>query len=266
MQLYELLEELRENVLHDRSDRVAGSDDYLWSDKTLVRYIDQAQRRLARRALVLRDAITPKCCQFTTNTTVDGLGMNKYDLDDSVIAVLSCRMTGDTADLARASHSAFDTYRVPDTYFFDPSSLSALPPGKPLAYDTDESLVFASDGELSTVSLRIYPAPDAAHAGVVGNMRVIRMPLAHLTMDAMKAIPEVPEALHLDMLDWAAYLALRKVDVDAGDAARAEEFRERFEATVAEARQEMMRKEFQPAVWSFGRNGFTWERDGQGGY
>ena len=55
MNLGELLQELRCNVLHDRSDQVAGGSDYLWSDETLVRYIDEAHRRFARRSWIIRD-------------------------------------------------------------------------------------------------------------------------------------------------------------------------------------------------------------------
>ena len=51
MNLGDLLEELRENILHDRSDRIAGDTDQLWSDRTLVRYINEAERKMAREAL-----------------------------------------------------------------------------------------------------------------------------------------------------------------------------------------------------------------------
>ena len=62
------------------------------------------------------------------------------------------------------------------------------------------------------------------------------------------------------MLDWAAYLALRIVDVDAGMPSRANEFRASFEDHVKNARNSAMRKLFAPLQWGFGRNGFTWER------
>ena len=59
MNLGDLIEELRENILHDRSDRVEGSeDDQLWSDKTLVRYINEAQTRFAKKTTCLRSKIT----------------------------------------------------------------------------------------------------------------------------------------------------------------------------------------------------------------
>jgi len=62
------------------------------------------------------------------------------------------------------------------------------------------------------------------------------------------------------MLDWAAYLALRIVDVDAENVSRAMEFRGTFEDSVKKARSAAMRKLFAPLHWGFGRNGFTWDQ------
>ena len=65
MNLGELLNELRVNILNDRSDRISGSSDYLWTDETLINYINVAQRRFARRSLCLRDSKTAEVCQIT---------------------------------------------------------------------------------------------------------------------------------------------------------------------------------------------------------
>lgn len=254
MRLGDLLSELRENILHDRSSQVSGASDYLWSDTTLVRYIDEAHRRFARKSLCIRDKNTVECCQFTTVANQD-----EYPLHPSVIAVLSVRMSGDKIDLARAGHSAFDSYHMPNAYFFDPSQASYLNPGKPLAFSTDETLVENDYGSMSVVSLRLFPMVSSDYAGLTATMRVCRLPLVPLCVEDLDAIPEIPPDYHLDMLDWAAYLALRIVDVDAGAPDRAQEFRASFEAHVAEARRENMRKLFVPAQWGFGRNGFSWE-------
>lgn len=253
MNLDDLLYELRNNILHDRSDQVAGTSDQLWSDRTLIRYINEAQRRFARRALVIRDFTTPQCCQITLENNV-----NEYPLDPSVIAVMSARVTGDNTDLARASHSSFDTYWTPDAYFFNPQALSALPPGKTVAWASDEGVTADSDGTMRAINWRAYPVPTATQAGLVVNLRVVRLPLN--TLSDMEDVPEVPEDYHLDMLDWAAYLALRIVDVDAGTPDRAKEFKESFEEHVQEALKEFKRKTFTPMQWAFGRNGFSYEK------
>ena len=249
MNLAELLEELRDGILHDNSDQIGGGGhSQLWSDRRLVLYIDQAQRRMARQALMIRDKMPLKTEPLK----------REYPLDSSITAVISVRAHGDMADLARAGHALFDTYHVPDTYFFDPSALSALPPGKMVAFDTDERVAPDEDGSMGSMVLRVYPAPDPVHVQTL-QMRVIRLPINHLTLDDLKAVPEIPEEHHLDMLDWAAYLALRKVDVDAGNPDLAATFRASFEAHCTEARNIAMRKLFAVSAWGFGRNGFSWE-------
>lgn len=254
MTLGDLLDELRSGILHDFSDQVSGASDQLWSDERLVRYINEAHRRFAREALVIRDGVTPQCCQVTTVA-----GQTNYSLDKSVIAVLSVRMVGDNTDLPRAGHSDFDTYREPDTYYFNPSQLSQFPPGKALAYDTDETMVMDDKGTWSGVNLRLFPGIAAPYGGIVANLRVIRLPLSDLRLDNLDAVPEVPEDYHLDMLDWAAYLALRIVDMDEGQPDRSKDFKKTFEEHIVTAQRNMKRKIQPRAQWRFGNNGFSWE-------
>lgn len=250
MTLSELLQELRQNILFDRSDRIAGADDYLWSDATLIRYINQAQRRFARESMILRD-----------NSDKYGLvnltaGQSNYVLDEHVLAVISAKQGTDIADLARAGHSSFNTYFVPDPYFFDPSSLSSLPPGKPVAFGTDETLVARDSDKLQQLNLHVYPAPSADFLAPL-HLRVCRFPEK---LEDLDDECEIPEDHQLEMLDWAAYLALRVVDTDAGSPQRAAEFRASFEDHAKNAKREVMRKLFTPAQWGFGRNGYSWER------
>ena len=254
MTLADLLDELREGILHDVSQQIAGQSDKLWSDTRLVRYIDEAQRRFAREGLVIRDGSTAKVCQVP----LEG-GTLIYPLDPCVIAVISAKLESDPADLARAGHSAFDTYHQADPYFFNPSWLTTLPPGKPLAWSTDEYVSGDGSGSQGLVNLRIYPAPSNDYDGQNILLRVVRMPIVRLTVDDLQVTPELPEEHHMDMLDWAAYLALRKVDIDANDDNRADKFRASFEAHISEAKKIVMRKLFTPLQWGFGRNGFSWE-------
>jgi hypothetical protein len=251
MTLGDLLEELRDNILHDRSDQVSGASDYLWSDKTLIRYINEAQRRFARLGLVLRDASTPQCC-----TVKLASGQIMYPLDPSVVAVISAQYTGDPGDLARAGHAALSTYHTPDPYFFNPAYLSTLPPGKPLAYSTDEEVRPDENGSLSVVTMRVYPAPLPTYVAPL-KLRVARLPINKLC--ELADVPEIPEDHHIDMLDWAAYRALRIVDHDKGDAARAAEFQAAFAAHVEEAKKTAQLRMFVPMQFGFGRNGFNWD-------
>ena len=262
MTLGDLLHELRTNIVHDVSHQISGPSDQLWSDKTLVRYINEAQRRLARLTGCLRDAKTPGVTTFVTTAVTDNLGYWETTLDKSIISVMSVRMVGDTTDLPRGSHPAFSGYKPPDTYFFDPSTVSTVPPGKPLAYSTDEGLAVADDGDLSTVTLRLFPAVSPQYAGIVGQMRVVRMPLTMFTPRNMNEQCEIPHSFQIAMLDWAGYLALRKPDTDTYNPQAAEALRRQFDMTVEEVKSELRKKEFAPLTYGFGRNGWSWEGNG----
>lgn len=251
MNLGDLRDELRTNILRDYSNLAEGSDDdRLWSDKTLNRYINEAQRRFARNSLILRTAAD----EFGLVRCVEGV--SDYTLDPLVLAVISCRQGDDKADLARAGHGVFNTYLQADPYFFDPSSLSAIPPGKPVAFSTDEEVMQQETAAIEQIKLRIYPAPAAPYTADF-HLRVVRLP-KQLVDDADEC--ELPQDHQLEMLDWAAYLALRMVDRDGEDPKRAEERRAAFEAAWKDARKAVMRKVFTPQPWGFGRNGFAWER------
>lgn len=252
MTLQDLLDELARDMLRDRSDLMSGPDDYLWSDEQLTRYINEAESILARKGLVLRDASTASVVEVALAT-----GVTQYTLHHSVIAVISAKFPTDVGDLARAGHAALNSFQHPDPLYFDPAQLSVLPPGKPLAFSTDEQLD-AISGKTGVVSMRVYPEPNADYDGDIINLRVVRKPLKVLTVDDLEASPEVPEEYHLGLLDWAAYRALRNIDSDAGAVDKADKYKEAFDAMVAQARTDTLRKLFAPLQWGFGRNGFTW--------
>lgn len=256
MTLEDLLDCLRRDILNDRSDRVSGSSDYLWTDTTLVRYINEAQRRFAVGTYMLRDARTPEC---TRVTLVEG--QTSYDLHPAVLAVLSAKISTAQADLQRVGHAALAAYRAPDSTFIDTSSYQGLPPGRTVAYSTDEELTYDDYDSVSTPVLRVYPEPDADAAGTIIQLRVVRKPLEPLTATNLQARPEIPEDHHLEMLDWAAYLALRIVDADAGTPARAAEFKASFEEHVKAARTVVLRKLFAPTGWGHGKGGWSWGTD-----
>lgn len=253
MNLGELLQLLRESILNDRTDRVSGSSDYLWTDATLVRYIDEAQRRFATQGLVLRDGVTDE----VTKITLVG-GQANYVLHDSVIAVISAKQETQHVDLVRVGHAALAAYRSPTDSWIDPAGYTTCPPGAPLAYSTDEGVQAVDSDGLSQITLRVHPVPSAAQAGEVIRLRVVRKPLDRLDAGSLSTIPEIPEDHHIEMLDWAAYLALRIVDDDAGSPRRAADFKATFEESVRQARTLVMRKMFAPVGWGFGRGGFSW--------
>lgn len=253
MNLQELLDELRENILSDRSDRTAGTSDYLWTDTTLVRYINESQRRFARRSFVLRDSTTAEVCNVTLEE-----GVTEYTLHPSVLSVLSARVSDEDVDLARVGHCILGDFVNANAQIFNAAQLGALSPGDPIAYTTDETLGEDDTSSISAVVLRVYPEPNADAAGTVIKLRVVRLPIDDLTTGAMSAIPEVPVDHHLEMLDWAAYLALRIVDQDAGSPKRSADFAASFEQHVQDAKRQVLRKLRAPQPWGMGRGGWSW--------
>lgn len=253
MTLGELLTLLRESILNDRTDRVSGSSDYLWTDQTLVTFINEAQRRFAVKSFVLRDGSTDEATKVVLVA-----GQSIYPLHEAVMSVISAKMASKPSDLTRVGHTLFSAYRTPTDTWQDPATYAQIGPGPTLAFSTDEMINDVNGDSFSQISLRIHPTPSAEQDGEVMRLRVIRKPLAKLVPTAPSATPEIPEDHHIEMLDWAAYLALRIVDDDAGAPKRADEFRQSFEGHVTAAKKLVMAKLFTPMGWGFGRGGFTW--------
>lgn len=238
---------------------IAGDTDSLWTDETLLRYIGDAERRFARRSLILRDATTPEVTQVTLKADTQ-----MYPLHRSVIAVLSARYTdasGNFYDLRRSGH-ALITDAVPmEMLQWEPAEpySSQMPPGAPLAYFTDETLVYARNARMA---LGVYPLPAQLQDGSVLHLRVIRLPLCGYRNSEtdLGRESEIPEDYQLDVLEWAAYRAQRTFDGDAGAPTSAEEHRKAFEEAVSSATREAKRKMFGNTQLGYGANGFTWTR------
>lgn len=256
MQLDELLDEVRSNILRDASALLEGPADNLWTDESLVRYLNDAQRRFARRTMCLRDGTTPECCEVTLET-----GVTDYALHPSVLAVMSLRNEDSEQDTPRSKHSLISGAQRPDTEPYGSWSVNAAAiTGMPQTWDTDEQLDPDGNSRLQVVHLRVYPKPSAAENGKRVFIRVVRLPLVPLVVSQLSAHPEVPEDYHLDLLEWVAYRALRNWDVDGEDRAKSKDHKARFEEAITEATQEAKRKLFAPHIWQFGGGGFDYER------
>ncbi len=248
----ELLRYLRVDILHDDSQQIAGSgDDALWSDESLITNINEAFDRWARQTYAIRDDKTPEVCEVTLEE-----GVTQYTLHPSVFAVMSARLEDQNADLTRAGHSMFMNFYNPTGRLLDPAYFDRLNPGPSLAYSTDEGGAMDDDGNGGLVSLTVYPTPDEDMDGRTLHLRVVRTLLKPLTIGEPNAVPEINKSHHIEVLDWAAYLCLRTVDLDEGAPDRAKEFAQAFEANVVLARRLSLTKMFARKTWAFGRNGW----------
>lgn len=252
MNLDDQLTELRVNILRDRSDIIAGDTDSLWSDETLLRYIEDAERRFARQTLCMRDSTTPEVTRIKLKA-----GVATYPVHRSVISVLSARYDTNTYDMARSGHAIVTQSNPPEFLSFDPATPYTVAPGAPLAYYTDETLVFARQG---AVVMTVYPVPGAAEDGKLLYLRTIRLPMTKYTLDDLERDSEIPEDYHLDVLEWAAYRAQRGFDADAGAPTSADAHKKAFDDAIANAIREMKRKMFGNTGIRYGANGFSWTR------
>lgn len=215
MKLGDLVAELRENILRDTSDAVnSNPSNYLLSDKSLVRYINEAQQKFATRTLCLRDESTAEICNIAMVE-----GQVAYDLDPRVVAVYSLASPDNKLHLQRTTYA--NMVSAPDVPRGD-YRFTQADNGRPRLFYTDRE----------TGRLGVYPAPDAEHSGVSLIMRVGRLPLADLTPDNMDAVPEIPAQWHMDLLEYAAWRALRNHDSDLENLQKASAHKKAFEDVV----------------------------------
>lgn len=252
MNLADQLYELRVNILRDRSDIIAGDTDSLWSDETLIRYIGDAERRFTRQTLILRDSTTPHVVQVKLKS-----GIKTYPLHPSVLSVISARYDTKQSDLLRSGH-AMVTIAPPAEYMsFSPVADYQIPPSDPIAYYTDEALVFAQKG---AVTFSVYPAPGPIQDGKLVYLRVARLPLTAYDITCQERESEIADDYELDVLEWAAYRAQRTFDADAGAPTSADAHKKAFDDAVDACKREVQSKMFANIGFKYGRNGFSWER------
>lgn len=252
MNLADQLQELRFNILRDTSDIIAGDRDSLWSDDSLLRYIQDAERRFARRTLILRDSTSLEVVQLRLRN-----GVKTYPVHRSILSVISANYNGQSSDLLRSGHAMVVPAPAPEFMPFNPNAPYTMPPGAPIAYYTDETLVFDHEGR---VTMSIYPVPGPDQDGKIIMMRVARVPVSCYTRDDMERPSEIPLDYQLDVLEWAAYRAQRTFDADAGAPTSADQHKKAFDDAVDAAVMEAKRKMFANMGFLYGRNGFSWTR------
>jgi hypothetical protein len=215
MNLEELLEELRENILRDTSDEVGHNpDSYLTDTRSLVRYIQDGVVKFAVNTLCIRDESTPAVTRVALAT-----GVESYDLDPRVVAIFGARIGA--THLRRTTYSGMlGTSDRAHSRPIEDWGRRATP------------MWFYTDRESGRMG--VYPAPDDSLDGYELILRVARKPLEPLTAADLKAVPEIPEEYHLDVLEWAAWRALRNHDADLESMSKASAHKKRFNETVEE--------------------------------
>lgn len=236
MKTSELLDELQGNILRDVSNAVTGEGATLWTPSSLVRYLDDAQVKMAVETLCLADASTEEVTDIVLEQ-----GVSVYPLHSKVITVHSVRFDNryQGRRLKRATTWGLED-GTEETSTAMPRDLTA-DEGRPKWYTLDEE----------TGHIHVYPTPGPDDVGKTLYLRVMRKPLATLTVpDATTdVVPEVPEEYHLDLCEWAAYRALRNHDVEAENLAKASTHRNQWERTIALLKKRVRRNRQIPATF-----------------
>lgn len=230
MNLGELLTHTANEYLDDRTDLDDGDDDSLWSDKTIVRYLNEAQRILCRRSWVLIDIGHPVAGVIVLQT-----GKEDYPLHKSVLRVYKATPTDTDLALARTTDSRLSYASPANPEFFDVNTPTTATPGRPLAITSD----------IASRTVRVFPVPSSVEAGIRIELKVARMPVCFLDVTKKAESPEVPEEWHLDLCKYAAGQCLtRHADVDAELRSVGRSLLDDWERALKEARQERTRQEY----------------------
>lgn len=229
-----MLEHIGEVYLDDRTDLLDGDPDELWSDKTITRYLNQAQRIHARRTWCITEYGTAPAGLITLVT-----GKLLYPYHKSVLRVYDATPAGQTSPLGRGRDSQLRNPQPPADAF-DIGEANALAGGTALQ-SPGAPLAFASDA--ATRTIRVFPAPAAAQNGLQLSLKITRMPIKWLDTAKPDECPEIPEEYHMDLCDYAAARCLMQPNVDSQSKVDGRDLLKTFDDAVKEARRDRQRAE-----------------------
>jgi hypothetical protein len=204
MKTSELLDHITGAMLDDRTEMISGENDELFKTPTVLRYLNEAQRKLCRDAWVLEDLTTPAVCEIALQPNVIN-----YPLHKSILHVKAARLSDTEIDLLRVGYNdnRLRSDAGPENYdHWDINLVTTEDPGRPQRYSVD----------MGTRILRLRRAPDADSALLKLRLSVVRMPLKELSDSQPDEEPEVPEEHHLELCSFAAGSCLANTaDLDA---------------------------------------------------
>ena len=215
---------------------VDGDSDILWDDALLLTFMTEAQRQLARAAWCIKEeGVSP------AGRLVLATGKAVYDLHPSVLRVELATPSDMENPLFRTSDAVLrGAARDPDLPY-DLNDTGTTASGRPLAIATDAG----------TRQVRIFRTPSAAENGLVVNLKIARLPLVALSVDALEARPETPEDYDFAICIYAAGRALTQPNVDGQQRTIGRDLLVEFNDALRDARRDRQRAEMEPARWGF---------------
>ena len=186
----ECIDETR-GILDDYSSLVTGDPDRLWSDERILRRLNEAQIKLARRAWVITDDTTTSTCVITLIEN-----QPDYTYHKSVLRVLSAKLSDSDYPLIRRNWEQIYGPVSQDLDFFDTNFSNVFDPGRPQIFATDTA----------TRKITVWRKPNADAALLTLKLRVARMPINLIVKAPSGGVGaiEVPEEYHINLCDYAA--------------------------------------------------------------
>lgn len=247
MTINDLLDQCRRDYLDDYTEMVSGSNDQLFRDSSLIRWFNEAERKICRETLVLK-SVGPTNSAITQITLVTG--QEDYSTDPRIIRILSVRPNDSEYDLSRADYDSIreSQARYNSQDYFDANTASTATPGRPSWYSTD----------VATNLLRLHPTPSSVESGLVLNLRVAHLPISVMSTSDLDASPEIPEQYHHLLPLYAAAKALSSPNVDSELRSAARAFAADFRDELADTRRGVFMSTMKSSRFRFG----GWANDG----
>jgi len=201
MKAGDLITVIREDYTEDND-----SAKYLWSNESLLRKLNEAQRQVCTRGNYLFDDSTP---DYTQITLIEGV--RSYLIDPKVTVIENVILNN--LPLIKKTKEELD--RDVSTWRTDTK--------------IDGNTVYYM---ISGRNLILSRAPDADDAGTVVYMDVYRLPDEDIKTESQEF--EIPEEYHRDLIWWVLYECYGKRDIDSFDNDKATEYLVMFNTIFGE--------------------------------
>jgi hypothetical protein len=195
MKVSDLITIIREDYCRDTNTKRPE-----WTDASLIRKFDAAQKQACNRANLLFDDTTTA---YTRITLVSGRA--SYDIDPRVTTIEGVIFDGDK--LTQKTQEELD--RTQPTWRTDTGMLN-------------KTVYFVIRGR----KIRFNYVPDATDAGEVITLEVYRLPDEDIKSTSQE--PELPEENHRDLIYWVLHENYRKQDADDFNQEKSDYFLGRF--------------------------------------
>lgn len=218
-----------------RSDMVDTAVPYLWSDKDVVRYMNDAYRMFVR--------LTGGIADFTSDISRVAVTADEATsvMDPRILRVMEAYRLSDEAKLEVINQQDMTFSQSTDYGRTRPLFLDSTPgPVRYMIIGAQRNVAkwVQVPIENDTVQLFVYRLPTTA--------------LDPESPDMDFAFDEVGEEHHTHLVLWMQHLAYRKADADAFDKGRSDEYKALFESYCSMAKAEWERYKHKTRVVTYG--------------